>query len=314
METLDTPVFELPGSAATRAYWQLAGVGALVLFSVANFFVALRTNVNMLNLQLTCTAPMVAAVFLFFSAIQALRMAVFVRITPQALEIRRRSGVMLVLPWEQIVLVSTSSAPMTAKKHLALYDAGGKVLARLSEDFGDFSTLEAAIRARQAPSPQQTVVKRGQGRRKGVFFIVFGVVFTALALGNAWMALKEHGDRELFAKLGRSTSATIVRQFIAPDGRTHRVEFRVDDVPDAPVVNVEVNQILWMGMTPGEHIAVIAVPGRADLAHLAIGEIADNFLPPFGIMLSLSIVLGLFAIAVFVVGVLVLRGMQAKWI
>ena len=314
METTEAQTFELPGSAATSAYWQLAGAGGLVLLSVVNFVVALRTNVTMLKLQLGCTAPMVAAIFLFGTAIRALRMAVLVRITPGALEIRHRSGSVLVLPWQQIVLVNTGSPPMTTKKHLTLHDARGKVLARLSEDFQDFPGMETAIRAHQIPSPQQAAVKRGQGRRKGVFFMAFGVVFIALAVVNGWIALKDRRDQELFQKLGRSTEATIVRQFIAPDGRTHRIEFRVDDVPDAPVVNVEVNEILWMVMTPGRHMAVIAVPGRPDLAHLTMGEIADNFAPPFGIMLPASIAVGLFAMAIFVLGILVFRGMQAKWI
>jgi hypothetical protein len=314
METSDTQTFELPGSAVTKAYWQLAGAVALILFSLANFFVALRVNVTMINLQLTCTVPMLLAVFLIATAIRTLRMAVFVQITPEALQIRRRSGAMLVLPWQRIVVVNTGSPPLTSKKHLTLYDAGGKVLARLAEDFQNFQDMELAIRARQVQSPQQSHVKRGQNRRKGVFFMVFGVVFTALGAANAWIALKEHSDNDLFQKLGRPTNAAVVRQFIAPDGRTHRIEFRVDDVPNAPVVNVEANQFLWAAMKPGQHIPVVAVPGRPDIAHLAIGEVRNNLTPPFGMMMLLSVVISVFAIAVFVVGVLVFRGMQAKWI
>jgi hypothetical protein len=314
METYDAQVFELPASAVTTAYWQLAGAGALALFGIANFFVALRVNVSMLNLQLTCTGPIVVAVFLLSSGIRALRMAVVVRITPQALEIVRRSGAMIVLPWQRIVLVNTGSPAMTAKKHLTLYDSGGKVLARLSEDFQDFPAMEAAIRARQSESPQQTEVKRGQSRRKGVFFMVFGVIFTALGVGNVLIALHDRSDRELFEQRGRSTTATVVRQFIAPDGRTHRVEFRVDNAANAPAVNIEVNEILWMGMTPGRHIAVVAVPDHPDIAHLPTGEIEDNFAPSFAIMLPLSLAIILFAIGIFVLGVLVIRGFQAKWL
>ena len=161
----------------------------------------------MVNLQLTCTLPMLMVVFLFAASIRTLRMAVFVQITSQALEIRRRSGALLVLPWQRIVLVNTGPAPMNAKKHLTLYDAGGKVLARLSEDFQNFQAMETAIRARQVQSPQQSHVKRGQNRRKGVLFMVFGVVFTALGVASAWIAIKEHNDNELFLKLGRPTSA-----------------------------------------------------------------------------------------------------------
>lgn len=75
METSDTQIFELPGSAVTKAYWQLAGAVALILFSLANFFVALRVKVTMINLQMTCTVPMLMAVFLIAAAIRTLRMA-----------------------------------------------------------------------------------------------------------------------------------------------------------------------------------------------------------------------------------------------
>jgi hypothetical protein len=67
-------------------------------------------------------------------------------------------------------------------------------------------------------------------------------------------------------------------------------------------------------MTPGQHIPVVAVPGRPDIARLAIGEVRDNFTPPFGMMLLLSIVISVFSIGISVIGVLVLRGLQAKWI
>lgn len=314
METSEAQIFELQGSAVAKAYWQLAGAVALILFTIANFFLAVRTKANMVNLHLMCTAPMIMAVFLIATAIRTLRMAVFVQITSRALEIRRRSGATLILPWRQIVLVNSGSAPMTAKKHLTLYDTGGKVLARLSEDFANFHDMETEIRARQVQSPQQTQVKRGHNRRKGVLFMLFGVVFTALGIVNAWIALGAHSDNELFLKLGRPTNATVVRQFIVPDGRTHRIEFRVDDVSNAPVVNVEANEFLWAAMTPGQHIPVVAVPRRPDIAHLAIGEVRDNFTPPFGMMVLLSVAISVFAIGVFLLGVLVLRGMQAKWI
>lgn len=144
--------------------------------------------------------------------------------------------------------------------------------------------------------------------------MVCGVLFTAVGVANAWIALTEHKDRELFEKLGRSTRATVVRQFIAPNGRTRRIEFRVDGVPNAPDVNVEVDPILWMAMTPQQHIRVIAVPRHPDIAHLPIGEIQDNSAPSFVVMLPLSMGICLFAVATFVVGILVFRGMQAKWI
>jgi hypothetical protein len=174
--------------------------------------------------------------------------------------------------------------------------------------------MEAAIRARQTQSPRAADVKRGQGRRKGLFFMLFGVIFLALGVANICISLKESRDRELFQKFGRPTHGTVVRQFIAPNGRTHRIEFRVDGAPNAPVVNVEVNQILWMSMIPGKHIPIIAVPDRPDVAHLAIGEIRDNSMPSSGIMIVLSVAIGLFAIATFVVGVLAFRGFQAKWL
>ena len=88
----------------------------------------------------------------------------------------------------------------------------------------------------------------------------------------------------------------------------------MDDVPSAPVVNVEANGFLWAAMTPGRHIPVVAVPGRADIAHLTIGEIRDNFTPPFGMMMLLSMAITVFAIGIFLLGVLVLRGVQATWI
>jgi hypothetical protein len=104
----------------------------------------------------------------------------------------------------------------------------------------------------------------------------------------------------------------IVRKFTAPDGRTRRIEYRVD-APAAPLANVEVAPLIWTLLQERQRIAVTAVPGRPDISRLIAGQIDDSMQGDPRLMLLLSAAMAVMSIVFFIVGILSLRGLEVKW-
>lgn len=71
-----------------------------------------------------------------------------------------------------------------------------------------------------------------------------------------------------------------MRKFLAPDGRTHRVEFRVADAgDDAYLHNIEVDARFWPMLREGMLVPVKTVAGHPEIARFP-GEVKDDFLNP----------------------------------
>jgi hypothetical protein len=211
-------------------------------------------------------------------------------------------------------LAPTGQAAVSTKRVLRLYGEGGKRLVTLTDDLQYFHVLEAEIRRRMAehPSPQRDGVALGKVRRKGLLMVLAGVVFLGLALVNAWIALHDRESAQLLATQGRPSEAIVVRKFIAPDGRTRRIEYRVD-VAGAPVENVEVEPLLWELLQERQRVPVISVPGRPDVSRLAAGQVDDSMHADPRLMLVASAVMGVFSAGIIVAGILGRRGLTVKW-
>jgi hypothetical protein len=163
------------------------------------------------------------------------------------------------------------------------------------------------VKARLAehPSPHAAAVRWRKARRTAVA-LLFGAVLTlAGSAWTGWMAYDNHRSRELMRKQGVDGEAVVVRKFVAPDGRTHRIEYRVAGAgagQDGPLHNVEVDPIVWAMLQTGGRVPVKTVPGHPEIARLSAGEIEDEMgsdSPTLNLVLS---------IALFVMGGLFLAG------
>jgi hypothetical protein len=133
--------------------------------------------------------------------------------------------------------------------------------------------------------------------------LAFVVLPLAGATWTAWMAYDTHRAEQLMRTQGVGGEAVVVRKFIAPDGRTRRVEFRVADAPEnAHLHNVEIDPQFWALLQAGARLPVKTVPGHPEIAHLRFGEIKDDFLNPSPMMNGL-LSLGLLVMAIlFLIG------------
>jgi hypothetical protein len=200
---------------------------------------------------------------------------------------------------------------MSNRKLLVVYGNDGKVLLKLPGSLEGFDSLGAAVKARLAeyPSPHAPAVRWRKARRTAIALLV-GTVFTlAGSAWTAWMAYDTHRARELMRTQGVDREAVVVRKFVAPDGRTHRIEYRVAGAgaetgagKDAPLHNVEVDPIVWAMLQTGGRVPVKTVPGHPEIARLSAGEIEDEMgsdSPTLNLVLSIALfVMG----GVFLVG------------
>jgi hypothetical protein len=307
-------VFDSDADRTLRGYGALAGGAALVVVAIAGFFIGLRTNPGMFAFQAMTTVPMLFAVGLFATAFATLRSPTRVIVGPEGLTVLRGATLFGRWRWDEIALAPAGKVAISDKRTLRLYGSTGKVLVTLTDDLRDFDVMSVEIAQRMArnPAPQRDTVARGKHRRTGAFLMVGGVAFFALAGANAWIALHELRSKELLRTQGQPAAAVVVRKFTAPDGRTRRIEYKVD-APGAPTENVEVTEIVWQVAEPTQHIPVIAVPGHPDVSHLVTGQVDESMTTDPKTMLALSAAMAVMSIVFFVVGVLNRRGLQVKW-
>ena len=89
------------------------------------------------------------------------------------------------------------------------------------------------------------------------------------------MKTSEH--LHLLEEGGEAGEAEIVRRFVAPNGFTKRVEYKVvDSAGISATRNVEVEPGFWNGLEGAKSIAVIWVPGEPSVSRLLFGEVPDR--------------------------------------
>ena len=316
---LDAPddqdlVFDSLSNRRMTGLLSLAGGVALVVVATAGFFLSLRTSPNLFAFHMMTTMPMILAVGLFASAFATLRSPTRVIITPHDLTVFRGQTEFGRWRWDQLAMTSGVQSSFNAKRIIKLYGDSGKVLVRLSDDLHDFDAMAAQIKLRmsQNPSAQRTKVAHHTGRRKGLGLMIGGLAFFALAVANGWLATHDRNAKDLLLTQGQPAQAIVIRKFTAPDGRTRRLEYKVD-APNAPTENVEVAPAYWTMLREGQRIGVTAVPGRPDISHLVAGQIDDSMQADPKVMLLLSIAIAFISIIFFVAGALSWRGVELKW-
>ncbi len=133
----------------------------------------------------------------------------------------------------------------------------------------------------------------------------------AASAAIAWMTHSEQQAERLLAEQGVPAEGEIVRRFLAPNGVTPRLEYRVrTPAGDAPVRNAEVTRSYWDSLAGQTTVPIRAVPGQPSISRLAEGEAPaeqDFFKTPLG-GFGLAAAGGLMSLFIFSLGILQLCG------
>jgi hypothetical protein len=287
-----------------------------LLASAAGLALAVLTRAGHLQVHMLAALPAIFAVGAFAQAWALSREPRSVVLGPHGLRIDV-GGEERWISWEQIAWCNVESSALGHHRRLVLFGDLGERLAAPGASLAGFDDLVAAVKAR--------VEARGDGaaswvrlqhrRRQAVFIVSAGVGFLALGLLNAKMAFDDRSAERELARDGVRGMAAIVRRWVAPDGVTTRLEYRVT-LPDgrSATRNAEVDPGVWSLLGNAESVEVVYVPRDPGNSRLAIGEVSRrDVLDRPEALLVLSALIVVMSISFVVAGILIGRGWDADW-
>jgi len=303
-----------PGKAhaQTLGIFMLVGAGALLLFAVVGFLVAIGGSGGQLRLHSMTTVPVILAVGLLLTGLRSIGAPMGVQLSEQGVVIFGKSKVIGQWPWTDIAMAKTEAAIFTGRKMLVLTGSNGKQLATIQNDIERFNDMVAAIDNWMAanPSPQVEAVGRRKTIKNGLILTPLGLVFVALGIGVFLDSRSEAKVVALFDSSAAPATGVIVDKIIAPNGHTKRIYFQVKDAgPDVKVHNVEADPLVWEWLDVGDEIPILAVPDRPDIAKMVTGQIEGDSLSP-GLMSGASIIMALLGLLGLIAGILALCGID----
>lgn len=283
-------VFELPDEhvfdnsdapQGTSIYFFLAGIGLLVLAIVA-FIANIATRQSQMSLHLTTTLPTILAVALLAQAFSMRSLPTLIIVGPNALEITTRQWARK-YAWSEIGSAAITNVLNSHQSCLHITNTAGKTIIRIDESFPDFPRLVKLIESFIDAKPDDTSLRimSRKAMRAGLSCFVFGCLLATASVFIAITTRAEQRANQLLPAKGVQGEAEIVRRFVAPNGVTKRLEYRV---AGASVKNVEMDPVSWEELANAKTVRVRYVPDEPEISRLELGEIKeDDFTKtPFG--------------------------------
>lgn len=297
-------VFLRRQTMATNPLLWIAGGIAGFLFAALGLWAAQRSPGNDITLHLQTSVPATLGLGAFLTAWRLARAPLEVGVGSSGLRITRRRGSQIHL-WSRIGWSTVQAGALDHRRHLKVYDLEGRRLATLSQDLLGFDNLAeqvaARIAARQDGAAQK--VSLVKARQSAVFIAVTSLVFLSL---SAFVALETRDTSRAQRRLRESAvpgEARIERRFLAPNGITPRLVYRIDAPGGRSAErNVEVERPTWDALAGATTVPVLYVPDAPEISRLAEGEVEDRSLMSrplfgYGVPAALSLMCCLFLVA-----------------
>lgn len=262
------------GHAGSGGVWLIvAGAAGLVLAAVG-FVVAVRGRVDTLALHSMTTFPTLLSIGALTAGWRMLKTPSRVASGRDGLTVETRQGARL-LRWDEVGCAAVETAGTSHRRCLNLTDVDGKSLLKLDQSFDRFDEMAAAISRRVEAKGDGTSLRifQKKARRQGALAFTLGLFLTSACVFVAWDTHASQRAARLLKEKGQPGEAEVVRRFVAPNGVTKRLEYRV---AGAGVTNVEVETALWNGLEGVRTVPVIYVPGEPGISRLAFGEIREE--------------------------------------
>ncbi len=272
-------VFERSEGRRRGGWWMLVGSAVLACVSLSGLLFAIFHRVDLLTLHLISTAPMVIAVSLLAGGWTLCRGPRRVTIDDDCLQIEW-SARTSEHPWNDIGWATVTAVVANVQRQLVVYDRSGKKVALLSDAFGRFDELVAAVKSKVADQPESVsgAIRLRKARKTAIFMGSVAVVLIVISAGVAWFTYEEQRADKLLGTAGVEGEAAIDRLFVAPDGVTTRIEYTVsNDRGETGSRNVELEPAYHAYLTEAgaRTIRVLFVPTEPTISRLHRGEISD---------------------------------------
>jgi hypothetical protein len=271
-------VFQRRSSAPMTAVLLFVGGFVALAFAALGMLLAIISNANQLSVQVMTTVPTLIGLAALTAGWSTVRAPTEVTVGPGGLTVTGRKGKQTT-PWERIGWATIGTGALNQKRYLVVYDVDGKTITKISQAFDDFDGFAEMVKQRiDARNDDATGrVRLQKSRRAALLAIGIGVFLLAVAGANIWMAHEEQRTSRLLAKQGAPGEADVVRRFLAPDGMTCRLEYRVTSPAAAnDIRNAEVSRDYWDSLEEVETVPVIVVPDEPAISRLVEGEVDDD--------------------------------------
>ena len=246
----------------------------LIAFAIIGFIFVLGIKHGQMTLHLTTTLPMIFAVGMLARGFSQRNQPSRVVVGPDGMKITtKRSS--RVYSWSEIGSATKTNVLNTPHTCLRITDTFGKVIIKVDESFPDYLRLVKLVESYIDAKPDDTSIRimSRKAKRAGVVCFLVGSFLSFAAVFIAYEARNSERSKKLLAEKGVVGDGEIVRRFVAPNGVTKRIEFRV---AGSKIKNVEVTTNLWNELEHVKTLPVIYVPDEPDINRLEFGEVKDD--------------------------------------
>lgn len=304
-------VFLVSPTASSRAVWFTIGGCLAFAWAGLGFLIAIFARVNQLSLHAMTTLPALLGVGALATARSLARTPSQVTVGPDGLSIDDRRGTRS-YAWSEIGMASVESGAMSQRKHLAIFDVAGKAIAKIGDACDDFETLTDLVQQRIAAKGDAIAdrLRLQKSRRNALITGSISLIMLGVAGANVWMAREEERAARLLSEAPVPGEAEIVRRFLAPNGITPRLEYRITTADGrSGTRNAEVTRAYWEELEGATTVAVLYVADEPSICRLALGEVdEDDPTTRPGVMYVLSGVIAVICLIGLVVAALQWRG------
>lgn len=273
-EHLDAEVFENSrAGAGDPTLFFLGGIG-LIVSAIGGFVLALRNPNGQFALHAMTTLPMILAVGMLARGFSLRNLPRRIVVGHDSIEVTTRGGTRD-YPWSEIGSASTANVLNTHQTCLKITDTAGKAVITVDESFPEYKRLVELVQSRidAKPDDTSTRIMRRKAKLLGSVCFVFGCLMVAATIFVTYENFEKQRSDRLLAAQGVVGEAEIVERFVAPNGVTKRIKYRVEN---SEVQNVEVEPNYWDQLENDKTVPVVYVPGEPDISRLESGEVKED--------------------------------------
>jgi hypothetical protein len=269
-------VFLRPDSAGPSGVLLILGGIGLLCLAAVGFVVAILGRTGQLSLHAMTTVPTLLSIAALTAGITMLRTPRRVSVGPECLTVETRRGVRR-LGWDEVGCAAVEPGATSQRRRLNVTDVHGKSLVKLDESFNGFDEMVTLISSYVEAKGDDTAMRilRKKARHQAAIMFTCGLFMAFAGVFLAVDARKAQRAARLLDEKGVPGEGEIVRLFLAPNGVTKRVEYRVDG---AETRNVELDPDYWdsLKLKRLKSIPVIYVPGEPNVSRLQRGEVTES--------------------------------------
>jgi len=295
-------IFTMPSAKGKVWLWVLAGFG-LTIASLIGVYLAMQAAViDHLQFHLRITFPMTMAIYAFINAWYIFRSPWCLVVDDQGIGLLTRKGTFF-QNWSAIGWSTVQGHHHfgKARRHYDIFDNKGKRIVRVSDEIDNFDLLVDTVKAHiaQAGNPATEQVQLNRARRSAWVAFPTALLLGAGSIFIAWDGWNNARSERLLTERGQPGQAEILRRFLAPDGRTPRLEYRITNLQgQAGERNAELLRPVWDALEGKTHVPVLFVPDEPSINRLMFGEVLENEImmkpPACYVMAGLGVLITLF--------------------